>query len=115
MPWLCAQKLARLQSIVAERAAWAEPLAQVKRLHGWLLEVEHLLDGSLAAEGEVLSKVTVGTRLDRWRERMSSQLTDGSLSQLEHECRSRVLTGAFQLAVAPGAVLRPQGFSASQQ
>ena len=59
MSRLCAQKLARLQSIVAERVAWAEPLAQVKRLHGWLLEVEHLLDRSSAAEGEVLSNVSV--------------------------------------------------------
>jgi hypothetical protein len=88
---LCTQKLARLQSIVAERVAWAEPLAHVKRLHGWLLEVEHLLDASRASEGEVLSNSTVGTRLDRWRERMSRQLTDGSLSQLEHECLSEFL------------------------
>src|SRR5260370_34565677 len=29
---LCAQKLARLQTIVAERAVWTESLAQVKRL-----------------------------------------------------------------------------------
>lgn len=86
MSGLCAQKLARLQAIVAERATWAEPLAQVKRLHGWLLEVEHLLDGSLLAEGEVMSNVMVGTRLDRWRERMNTQLTDGSLSPLEREC-----------------------------
>jgi hypothetical protein len=74
------------EAIVAQRAAWAEPLAQVKRLYGWLLEVEHLLDRNLASEGEVVSNVTVGTRLDRWRERMSRQLTDGSLSQLEQEC-----------------------------
>jgi hypothetical protein len=82
---LCGQKLARLQAIVAERATWAEPLAQVKRLHGWLLEVEHLLDRSPATEGEVLNNVTVGNQLDHWRERMSRQLTDGSLSQLEQE------------------------------
>lgn len=82
---LCAQKLARLQAIVAERAGWAEQLAQVKRLHSWLLEVEHLLDASWAAEGEVVSNLTVGIRLDRWRERMSGQLTDGTLSQLEQE------------------------------
>ena len=91
MSWLCAQKLARLQAIVAERVAWAEPLAQVKRLHGWLLEVEHLLDRSGAKAGEVLSNVTVGTHLDRWRERMSSQLRDGSLSQLEQECLAEFL------------------------
>lgn len=91
MSELCAQKLARLQAIVAERATWAEPLAQVKRLHGWLLEVEHLLDGSLLAEGEGLSNITVGTRLDGWRERMNTQLTDGSLSPLEQECLTQFL------------------------
>jgi len=88
---LCAQKLARLQTIVAERVAWADQLAQVKRLHNWLLELEHLLDESLVPKGEVVSNVTVGNRLDRWRERMSTQLTDGSLSQLERECLTEFL------------------------
>ena len=88
---LCAQKLARLQAIVAERAIWTEQLAQVKRLHSWLLEVEHLLDDSRAPEGEVLSNVTVGNRLDRWRERMATHLTDGSLAELERECLTEFL------------------------
>jgi hypothetical protein len=82
---LVAQKLTRLQTIVAERAAWTDQLAQIKRLHGWLLEVEHLLDESLVPEGEVVSNVAVGNRLDSWRERMTVQLTDGSLSELERE------------------------------
>jgi len=112
---LCAQKLARLQTIVAQRAAWAEPLAQVKRLHGWLLEVEHLLDGSLASAGEVVSNVRVGTRLDHWRERMSRQLIAGSLSQLERECLTEFLQVRVLLAPTPGAVLRPAGLSAHQQ
>jgi len=88
---LCAQKLARLQTIVAERAAWTEQLAQIQRLHSWLLEVEHLLDESLVPKGEVVSNVTVGSRLDSWRERMSTQLTDGSLAQLERECLAECL------------------------
>jgi hypothetical protein len=88
---LCAQKLARLQTIVAERAAWADQLAQVKRLHSWLLEVEHLLDESLVPEGEEVSNGTVGSRLDSWRERMATQLTDGSLSELERECLTEFL------------------------
>lgn len=91
MSRLCAQKLARLQAIVAERAAWRDQLAQVKRLHCWLLEVEHLLDKSLVPEGEVVSNVTVGSRLDGWRERMATQLTDGSLSELERECLTEFL------------------------
>jgi Transposase IS66 family len=88
---LCAQKLARLQTIVAERAAWAEQLAQIKRLHGWLLEVEHLLDESLVPEGEVVSNAMVGSRLDSWREHMATHLTDGSLSELERECLAEFL------------------------
>jgi hypothetical protein len=80
-----------LRNSWAERAAWADQLAQVKRLHSWLLEVEHLLDESLVPEGEVVSNVTVGNRLDSWRERMSTHLTEGSLSELERECLSEFL------------------------
>jgi len=82
---LCAQKLTRLKTIVAERSAWADQLAHVKRLHGWLLEVEHLLDASPAQEGEVLSNATVGSRLDAWRAQMASRLSDGTLSDQERE------------------------------
>ena len=88
---LVAQKLTRLQTIVAERAAWTEQLAQIKRLYGWLLEVEHLLDESLVPEGEVVSNAMVGSRLDRWRERMATQLIDGALSELERECLTEFL------------------------
>lgn len=91
MSRLCAQKLARLQTIVAERAAWAEQLAQVKRLHGWVLEVEHLLDERLVPAGEVVSNVTVGTRLDSWRECMTTLLKESSLSELERECLTEFL------------------------
>ena len=91
MSRVCAQKLVRLQTIVAERTAWKDQLAQVKRLHCWLLEVEHLLDGSLVPEGEVVSNVTVGSRLDSWRERMVTHLTNGSLAELERECLTEFL------------------------
>jgi len=112
---LCAQKLARLQTIVAERATWADQLAQVKRLHGWLLEVEHLLDASPAQEGVLVNNTTVGSRLDRWREQMATRLSDGPLSEPEREYRSRVLAGALQLAALPGAVLRSGGVPTYQQ
>ncbi len=88
---LCAQKLARLRTIVAERAAWADQLAQVKRLHGWLLEVEHLLEASPIQEGVVVSNATVGSRLDRWREQMATRLSDGTLSLGEREYLSEFL------------------------
>jgi len=82
---LCGQKLARLQTIVAERATWADQLAQVKRLHGWLLEVEHLLDASPAQAGVAVSNALVGSRLDSWREQMATRLSDGPLSEQERE------------------------------
>jgi hypothetical protein len=88
---LCAQKLARLQAIVAERTAWTNELAQIKRMHGWVLSVEHLLDESLMPKEEVVSNVTVGNRLDSWRERMATHLTDGPLSELERECLTEFL------------------------
>jgi Transposase IS66 family len=94
---LVAQKLTRLQTIVAERTAWTEQLAQIKRLYGWLLEVEHLLDESLVPEGEVVSNAMVGSRLDRWRERMATQLIDGALSELERECLTEFLRVLFNL------------------
>ena len=91
MSELAAQKRARMQTIVAERAAWASSLMQVKRMHGWVLEVEHLLDGSWAQPGEVVSNATVGSRLDAWREQMTKLLTDGTLGELERECLTEFL------------------------
>jgi hypothetical protein len=85
------QKLARLQAIVAERAAWANQLAQVKRMHGWVLEVEHILNGSWAQKGEGVSNATMGCRLDAWRKHMAKQLTDGTLSEQEQECLTELL------------------------
>jgi hypothetical protein len=86
-----AQKLTRLQTIVAERTAWAEQLAHIKRLHGWLLEVEHLLDASSAQGSAGISNATVGHRLDTWRAQMAAQLTGGALSELERECLTEFL------------------------
>ncbi len=100
-----AQKWARLQTILAERAAWANQLMQVKRMHGWVLEADHLLDGSWAEPGQVVSNATVASRLDVWRQHMATLLTEGTLSDLERQCRSRVLAGALHPAPFPCAVL----------
>jgi hypothetical protein len=88
---LCVQKLARLKTIVAERAAWADQVAQIKRLHSWLLEVEHILDESRTSAEEAVSNATVGSRLESWREQMARHLSDGSLSELERECLTEFL------------------------
>ena len=91
MSELAAQKLARLETIVAERAAWNEQLARLKRMHQWVLDAEHILDGSWAHEGEEVSNATVGSRLDGWREQLAQQLTEGTPSELERECLTEFL------------------------
>jgi Transposase IS66 family len=88
---LCAQKLARLKVIVAERLAWAQPLAQVIRMRGWVLEAEHILSGSWAQADDVVSNEMVGQRLDAWRQQMAAPLSDGTLGELEQECLTQFL------------------------
>jgi Transposase IS66 family len=88
---LVAQKLARLSSIVAERGVWSEQVAQVKRMRQWVLDVEHILDGSWAQAGAVVSNAKVGRHLDVWRKQMSRHLTDSTLSELEQECLTAFL------------------------
>ena len=91
MSLLVTQKQARLASIVAERGAWSEQVAQVKRMRQWVLDVEHILDGSWAQAGAVVSNAKVGRHLDAWRKQMSRHLTDGTLSELEQECLTAFL------------------------
>ncbi len=90
-----AQKLRRLQVILAERTPWAAQLAQVKGMRQWVLDAEHILDGSLTQAEEVVTNATVEQRLDAWRQQMAEQLTDVRRSSLEQECLTeflRVLT-----------------------
>jgi Transposase IS66 family len=88
----CEQKLARLQAIVTERAAWAEHLRQVKRMYGWLCEVEAILVKEAARTlAEPVSNESVGRRLDAWREQMVQLLETSPLSELEQESLRELL------------------------
>jgi hypothetical protein len=80
-----------LKVIVRERRSWATSLVQVKRMQQWVLDVEHIMDGSWAQAGEVVSNATVGERLDAWRELLAKRLTDGTLSELEQACLTQFL------------------------
>ena len=84
----CAQKLARLGAIVAERLAWEQPLVQLKRMHQWVLDAEYMLSGRWAQTGDVVSNATVGERLDAWRQELVKQ---GTLSELEQACLTEFL------------------------
>ena len=79
---MVAQKLERLVTILTERTAWSQPLAQIKRIRQGVLEAEEILDGR-GAQGEgVISNATGGQRLDAWRTTLASQLRTGSLASV---------------------------------
>jgi len=51
----------RLQTMVAERAAWRDRLEQIKRMHGWLCEVDAMLEKDVARPPtEPVSNESVG-------------------------------------------------------
>ena len=81
-----AQKLARWQTIVAERVTWAESVVQVKHMRQCVLDAEHILESSGIQAGEVGSNAMVGHRLDGWRQQMSEYLRDGQLPERDQEC-----------------------------
>ncbi len=81
-----AQKLQRLQTILAERSGWASELAQVTRMRDWVLQAERILDGSWAQAGEIVTNARVAERLDAWRQTLAGLLSAGTLSELEQAC-----------------------------
>ncbi len=71
---------------MAERRRWAEPLEQVKHMRQWVLDAEHILDGSWAKPGVCVSNAKVGQRFDRWRKMVARCWSDTRLSAVEREC-----------------------------
>jgi hypothetical protein len=88
---VCQQKLRRLQTLLEQRQQWAEQIAQIKRMHQWVLDAEHILDGSWATGEQVVSNETVGQRFDSWRASLAEQGVDGTLSPGEQECLKEFL------------------------
>lgn len=85
------QKLARLATIVAHRVVWENQLAQATRMRQWVLDAEHILDGSWVPTGEAVTNEAIGSRLDAWRQALATHLSDGTLSDLEHACLTQFL------------------------
>jgi hypothetical protein len=57
----------------------------------WILDAEHILDGSWLVAGEVASHELIGQRFDHWRMALAEHLTDGTLSPTELECLEQVV------------------------
>ena len=83
--------MTRLLTIVGERRAWAEQLAQVTRMRQWVLDAEHIFDESWVKPGEETSNEQVGRRFDRWHKTLGRCLADPALSSVEQECLEQFL------------------------
>ena len=49
-------------------------LAQIRRMRAWVMEAEHIFNGSWASRPEEISNAEVGRRLDDWLHRLSTFL-----------------------------------------
>ncbi len=86
-----------------EREKWREPIEQSKRMRQWVLDAEHILDGSWAPEEEqsgnsqqgmfkkLITNEEVGLRFDSFRLGLTQKLEEGVLSQTERECLGQFL------------------------
>lgn len=78
--------------MVAERVAWRDHLAQVKRMDGWLCEVEAILAKEVARTlAEPVSKERVERCLDTWRTQMAYLRETSPLSEREQESLRELL------------------------
>jgi hypothetical protein len=87
----CQQKLKRLQEIVGLCQHWESRVEQVKRMHAWLLEAEHILDGSWASSEQPLSNEAVASRFDPWYKSLQELSTQGLLSPEVQQCLDHFL------------------------
>jgi hypothetical protein len=71
---MCWRRLQRLISIVSLYQEKQEDLAQVRAMREWVINVEHILDGSWASKPEEMSNAEVGRRLDDWLKQLAEYL-----------------------------------------
>jgi len=67
----CQKRLSRLKTIVSLHEEKQEVLAQIRNMREWVMEVEHIFDGSWASDPEQISNAEVARRLDAWLSRLS--------------------------------------------
>ncbi|HET8910377.1 MAG TPA: hypothetical protein VFN23_02870 [Ktedonobacteraceae bacterium] len=71
---------------------YQEAFAHVRSMYAWVLEVEHIFDGSWASAPEEINNATVSQRLEHYLARLSHYLeagerTDDEKLRLGHHCK----------------------------
>jgi len=88
---ICQKRLIRLKTIVSLHEEKKEVLAQIRGMREWVLEVEHILDGSLVSQTEASSNAEVGRRLDAWLSRLATFLQADGRTEDEQRCLGHLL------------------------
>jgi hypothetical protein len=57
----------------------------------WVLDAEHILDGSWATLADPVTNEQVAKRFDQWRTGLAERLSDDTLSEIEHNCLQQFL------------------------
>ncbi len=61
-------------------------------MHAWIVETEHILAGTWAKDGEVLTNQAVAERFDRWIATLQARLSEGALlAESEQACLTHFL------------------------
>lgn len=60
-------------------------------MHAWVLEAEHILDGSWATPATPVSNEQAASRFDQWRTSLGERLNETSLSEVERVCLQQFL------------------------
>jgi hypothetical protein len=72
--------------IVGEYEGWLPQIEQSKRMREWVLQAEHILDGSWAARSQEVNNAEVGKRFDAWHATLQTLSTAATLSAQEQKC-----------------------------
>ena len=59
-------------TLLEDRQAWKESFAQIRAMRTWMLQAEHIFDGSWAFLPEEVTPAAVSERLDQWLARLRS-------------------------------------------
>ncbi|HEU5376672.1 MAG TPA: hypothetical protein VFV38_14650 [Ktedonobacteraceae bacterium] len=60
--------------MLSEQKSWKETFTQIRQMQAWVLQAEHIFDGSWSSTPEEVTNAAVGERLDRWLEQLRSHL-----------------------------------------
>jgi hypothetical protein len=60
-------------------------------MRSWVVEAEHILDGSWATSEDAVNNERVGQRFDQWCTRLTEHLSDGTLGELQQNCLQEFL------------------------